>query len=227
VIGETVALSSADGFIFPAVHLSPREARRGGLVILAALWGVTPHIRALAATFAEEGWEVLAPSLLERWDPGFAVRDVEPERRQRRQVAAEAAGWGRDCWRDIQAAVNRLAPPVCVMGFCFGGTAAWSAACRCDGLAAAACFYGGHILQDLAETPKCPTVLHFGRHDPLIPLAAVQAIEAAHPDLPIWLYYAGHAFVAPSDHHPESARLALLRTRQHFHRTISAKEAGA
>ena len=104
------------------------------------------------------------------------------------------------------------------MGFCFGGTAAWIAACQCTGLSAVSSFYGGQIIDYLDQTPQCPTILHLGRSDALIPPADVEAIQAAHPDLPVWLYEAGHAFVAPNGFHADSANLALLRTRQLFQR---------
>ena len=59
--GETLRLQSrADGFRFEAWHAPARGARRGGLVVLHAIWGVTPHLRTLAGEFAEDGYEVLA-----------------------------------------------------------------------------------------------------------------------------------------------------------------------
>ena len=220
--------SPADGFRFPAYQAAPNgQPRRGGLIILHAIWGVTPHIRALCDEFAAEGYETIAPSLLERWDPGFAEKDVEPALHPRREAAAIAARWGGDTWPDVQAAIDALQPPVSLMGFCFGGTAAWVAAARCSGLSAASCFYGGQIAQYRELQPRCPTILHFGRQDELTPPEDIAAIEAAHPDLPIWLYDAGHAFVAPSGHHEDSAKLAMLRTRQLFHRASGTKEAGA
>jgi carboxymethylenebutenolidase len=220
--------SHTDGFEFPAYRAAPHgQPRRGGLVILHAIWGVTPHIRSLCDDFAAEGYEVLAPSLLERWDAGFAEADIEPDRYPAREAAAVASGWGGNVWQDVQAAIDVLARPVSLMGFCFGGTAAWVAACRCTGLSAVSSFYGGRIGFYRDETPLCPTILHFGRQDALIPPDEIAAIEAIHPDLPIWLYDAGHAFVAPSGYHADSARLAMLRTRQLFHRASGAKEAGA
>jgi carboxymethylenebutenolidase len=219
--------SRKDGFRFPAYHAEAKEARRGGLVILHAMWGVTPHIRDLCERFADEGYETLAPSLMERQDPGFADRNIDPERFQLRQAAMEAVENGGAYWPDVQAAIDALKPPVMLMGFCFGGSAAWVAACRCEGLSAAACFYGGHIVQFKDLNPGCPTILHFGRQDELIPPEDVADIEAAHPDMPVWLYDAGHAFVAPNAYHADSAKLAMLRTRQLFHRASGAKEAGA
>ena len=216
-----------DGFVVPAFWAPAREARRGGLIILHAIWGVTPHIRRLCETFADEGYDVVAPSLLERWDPGFASQDVEPWRFSARLAAAETSGWGAKTVDDVQAAVDALEPPVSVMGFCFGGSAAWAAACHCRGVAAVSAFYGGHIVDHRFDRPSCPTILHFGRNDPLIPMADVLKIEAAQPELPVWLYDAGHAFVAPNDHQADAATLALLRTRQHFHRAGGRAESGA
>lgn len=229
-MGEQVTLvSTGDGFRFPAWHEPAREARRGGLVMLPAIWGVTPHLRALAAEWAGEGWEVLVPSLFEREDPGFAERDLDPARMAHRMALAASTGQGDSTPRDTQAAVDWLAPrgPVFVMGFCFGGTAAWVAACRCRGIAAASCFYGGHIVRFVDETPRCPVLLHFGRQDELITPADVEAIAARHPDIPIHLYEAGHAFVAPGGRHEDSARLAILRTKALFTRTGGGREAGS
>ena len=224
-----IELTSADGFTLPAWHEPAREARRGGMVICHAIWGVTPHLKALAAGFAAEGYEILIPSLLERYDPGggFPDKDTDPALYPAREKAAIASGWGGACDRDIQAAIDALGPPAYLMGFCFGGTAAWVAACRCTEIAAAACFYGGHIVNYVSETPRCPTILHFGRTDELIPPHDVEAIRAQHPELPVHEYDAGHAFVAPSGLHADSARLAMLRTRALFHRASGTKEAGA
>lgn len=222
-------LVSGDGFRVPAWHEPAREARRGSMVICHAIWGVTPHLRALAAGFAEEGYEVVIPSLLERYDPGagFPERDTDPTLYPVREKAAIASAWGGACDRDIQAAIDALAPPVVVLGFCFGGTAAWVAACRCTGVSATACFYGGHIVNFVSEQPRCPTILHFGRRDELIPPHDVETVRQQHPDLPVHEYDAGHGFVAPSGYHADSARLALLRTRAFLHRAAGTKEAGA
>ena len=230
-MGEAVRLTSPrDGFVFEAWREPAREARRGGLVILHAVLGVTPHLRALAHEWAGEGWEVLVPSLFDRDAPGLAAIDVEPIRLVERKALAERTGWGDTTTPDVQAAIDALAGPdraTCLMGFCFGGTAAWLAACRCEGLAAVSCFYGGHIARFAEETPRRPTLLHFGRRDPLIPPQDVEAIAVAHPDLPIHQYDAGHAFVAPNGLVADAARLSMLRTRALFHRAVGGREHGA
>ena len=218
-MGEAISLTSArDGFRFGAYHAPVSDARRGGLVILHAIWGVTPHLRQLADSYAETGYEVIVPNLFERVQPGFRDHDTDQSLLDQQMSYGRASGWGVDLLDAVQAAIDALAPPVFAMGFCFGGTVAWLAASRCTGLAAVSCFYGSQVAQFLGDTPKVPLILHLGRLDPVIPPVDVDAIRAAHPDLTIHMYDAGHAFVAPSGHHPDSARLSLLRTLQLFAR---------
>jgi carboxymethylenebutenolidase len=227
-VGETVRLASAlDGFEFDAYRAVPTDARRGGLVVCHAIWGVTPHLRALADGFAEDGYEVLVPSLFDRFQRGFAERDGDPALMARQTGFAEATRWGAQVLDAVQAAIDALSPPVFAMGFCFGGTTAWLAAARCTGLAAVASYYGGQITDYLDEVPKVPINLHLGKADELIPPEAVEAIRAAHPDLPVYMYEAGHAFVAPNGFHADSARLSRLRTLALFARHGGGRGEGA
>lgn len=216
--GERIELRTATGDAVAAWHVRAPDARRAGLVVLHAIWGVTPHIRALCAEFAEDGYETLAPSLLGPALAPFPDADLNPAALAERVALAEVSGHGAATPDRVQLAIDALAPPVMVMGFCFGGTAAWLAAARCDGLSAASCFYGGQIALHANLTPRCPTILHYGKHDPLIPPEGPAKLADRYPEMPIHLYDAGHAFMAPSDYHADSARLAKLRTLQLFHR---------
>ncbi|MBS0335012.1 MAG: dienelactone hydrolase family protein [Proteobacteria bacterium] len=216
-MGDTVRLkSSRDGFEYEAFHETAREARRGGLVILHAIWGVTPHLRELAGDYADIGYEVLVPSLFDRFGRGFAETNADPALMARQMGYGEATKWGLEVLDAVQAAVDALAGPVFVMGFCFGGTTAWLAAQRCHGVAAVSSFYGGQITLYLDGEPRAPTILHLGKADELIPPADVAAIRDAHPELPVYMYDAGHAFVAPNGYDAEAARLSRLRTLAHF-----------
>jgi len=218
-MGEMITLKSRfDSFELAAYHAPPRDARRGGLVLVQEIFGVTEHIRELCDGFAEDGYEVIAPSFYDRAAPGFTA-DYSPESIEKGRELSAAAPWDQ-VQGDLQAAIDALAGPVFVTGFCWGGAAAWLAACRCDGLAAAACFYGRRISELVDETPKVPTILHFGKSDPTIPLEKVEEIRERHPELPIYLYDAGHGFVSDrrADYDPDSARLARLRTLAHFSR---------
>lgn len=196
--------------------MPPADARRGGLVLLHDGWEIGAHVRALAGAFAEAGFEVALPFLFEGLDISGA-----------RQDAFEAAGWGEACLPQVRAAADLLAGPVSVLGLSFGGTVAWLAAGRLSGLSAVSSLSGGHVARWLDEGPRCPTILHFGKHDAMIPPADVQRISEAHPDLPVWLYDAGHGFCTPgAEYDPDAAHLAMLRTRQLFHRAGGKAEMG-
>lgn len=222
--GETMELTSqADGFAFGAYRVGPQDARHGGLVLIQEIFGVTAPIRALADGFAEDGYEVIAPALFDRLERGFEAGH-DDEGRAKGLRYSQVTPWDQ-VQGDLQAAVDALAGPVNVAGLCWGGTAAWLAACRCGGVAAASSFYGRRIVELLAETPRCPAILHFGKSDPSIPPSMVEQIRAAHPDLPIYLYDAGHGFLSDrrADYHADSARLARLRTLQLFQRSSGVR----
>jgi carboxymethylenebutenolidase len=85
--------------------------------------------------------------------------------------------------------------PIGVIGFCMGGTAAFLAACRIQGLAASVCYYGGAIGKFADEKPKCPIQMHFGEKDESIPLATVEDIKKKIPQAEVYVYPgAAHAF---------------------------------
>ncbi|MFI4935563.1 MAG: dienelactone hydrolase family protein [Caulobacterales bacterium] len=216
-MGERVSLTSpADGFSFAAWRAAPEDARRGGLVLIQEVFGVTDHIRELADGFAADGYETLAPSLYDRLQVGFeAGYDAEGVGAGRRY--SEETPWDQVAG-DLIACVAALKPPVFVAGYCWGGTATWLAACRCEGVAAASSFYGRRIPELTEETPRCPIILHFGRKDASIPQTVVEAIAVAHAEIPIHLYDAGHGFVSDrrADYDADAARLARLRTLRLF-----------
>lgn len=227
-MGEVIRLTSPyDGFSFGAYHAKPDDARRGGLLLIQEIFGVTDHIRELADGFAEDGYEVIAPAFYDRLEPGFAA-DYSPESIQKGVRYSQETPWDQVA-ADAQAAVDQLDPPVFVTGYCWGGAAAWLAACRCTGLAAASCFYGRRISELKDETPGCPTILHFGKSDASIPPERIEEIRERHPDLPIYLYDAGHGFVSDrrADYDADSARLARLRTLALFARNGGGRGEGA
>ena len=212
-MGETITLkSSFDAFELSAYHAKPTDARRGGLVLIQESFGVTDHIRELADRFAEDGYETIAPAYYDRLEPGFAA-DYGQEAVAQGVRYSQETPWDQ-VTGDTQGAIDALSGPVVVTGVCWGGAAAWLAACRCTGLSAASAFYGRRITELKDETPKVPIILHFGKTDASIPLERVEEIREAHPDVPVHLYEAGHGFFSDrrTDYHADSARLARLRT---------------
>ncbi len=215
--------SQADGFSFGAYHAQPEDARHGGLIVLQEIFGVTDGVRQICDSFAAQGFEVIAPQLFDR-----SQRDFEGERtpagyalglRYRKDTAAELT------LGDIGACIAALEPPVFVIGFCYGGSMAWMAACRLPGLAGVSAFYGSGIADSADETPLPPTILHFGKTDKHIGPDHWSRIAEAHPDLPLYLYEGGHGFFSEDSeaYSPDAARLARLRTLQLFRRSAGAK----
>jgi len=100
-----------------------------------------------------------------------------------------------------------------VVGYCLGGSLAWLAATRLHP-AAAVGYYGGRIAQYASEQPQCPVMLHFGEKDAHIGPEEIAKIREAHPDIPVFLYDAGHGFNCDQrpDYDAASARLARQRT---------------
>jgi carboxymethylenebutenolidase len=64
-------MTMADGAGIDVYRTTPTGARKGGLVLIQEIFGVTEHIRELSDRYAEDGYEVLAPALYDREHPGF------------------------------------------------------------------------------------------------------------------------------------------------------------
>lgn len=222
-MGETIKLTSEDGHMFDAYRVLPPGPPRGALVVVQEIFGVNGHIKRVTDGWAADGYVALAPALFDRVERGFAIgytaADIERGRAVRGKIAVD------DMVRDVRAAVKALAAEgrkVGVVGYCMGGTMAWLAATRIDGVACAVGYYGGGIPDAKHEKPRCPTLLHFGEEDQSIPMDAVRAVMAAHPEVPVHIYPAGHGFNCDerASYHEPSARLARERTlaflRQHL-----------
>lgn len=213
-MGETVTLVATDGHRLSGYRAEPDGARRGSVVVIQEVFGVNAHIRDVCDRFADLGYTALAPALFDRIRPGVEL-DYDQVGIEEGRSLVGRLGWDHPV-RDVDAAARALEPErrVGVVGYCWGGTVTWLAACRLD-VACAAGYYGRQIIDFVEERPRCPMILHFGGEDALIPLSVVDRIKAAHPDVPIYVYEgAGHGFNCDrrGDFRREVAALALERT---------------
>jgi len=222
-MGHWIKLKAGDGFELSAWRAEPKSAPRGGVVVVQEIFGVNAHIRSVAEGYAAEGYLAIAPAIFDR-----AERDVDlaavPESFAR--GAGLAGKIAREAMLlDVGAAVEAAkgAGKVGVVGYCLGGTVAWLAAARVQGLSAAVGYYGGGVIGLKELKPLVPTMLHFGEKDDHIPQAGVREIAAAHPDVPIFLYPAGHAFNRDggASYDAPSAALAKSRTLEFFARRLA------
>jgi carboxymethylenebutenolidase len=217
--GKLVQMKMKDGAEIGVYHAEPKGRRRGGLVVIQEIFGVTDHIKEVCDGFAADGYEVLGPSLYDREAPGFQA-SYEPEDIQKAIKIARGDHPFELSIADTGVCIDALKSkgPVFITGYCYGGSVTWAAACKCDGLAAASGYYGGNIAQMAEWTPKCPTILHFGKHDHVITMEAVEKVQKLHPDVKVYVYDAGHGFNSDrrTDYSPENAKLARERTLELF-----------
>ncbi len=144
--------SKADGFEFEAYHAVPTDARRGASRADPGIFGVTQGIRELADGFAADGYEVLAPSMFDRQEPGFDVpRNPLGIAKGRDYMLGN--GWD-NALATCRPASTALKGPVFITGYCYGGTVAWLAACRCTGLSAASAITAAASPVSSARLPR-------------------------------------------------------------------------
>lgn len=218
-MGDHVELVASDGFRLRAYVARPTSAPRGGVVVVQEIFGVNAHIRQVADGYAADGYVAVAPQLFDR-----AARNVElgygPEDMQKGVALARQQSKMENVLLDVQAAIDSAAAHgrVGIVGYCFGGLVTWLSASGLERLAAAAGYYGGGVTQEAARKPRCPTILHFGDRDAHIPVAGVEALAKAQPDVTVYRYDADHGFNC--DHRgsfdAKAAALARSRTLQFF-----------
>jgi carboxymethylenebutenolidase len=210
---NTETLEAADGHKLAAYRAAPAGVPRGAIVVVQEIFGVNGHIRSVADDFASEGWLAIAPALFDRVERGielgYTPADIERGRTIRGAVSNEAA------MLDIAAALNAVRPAgkVGVIGYCWGGTLAWVAACRLQGLAAAVSYYGGGIGELLGMNPLCPVLAHFGEKDQSIPVQVAADMRQAHPEVEVHVYPAGHGFNCDQRGSFDKPSAALARER--------------
>ena len=207
------SITAADGHQLDAYEVHP-DGARASVVIVQEIFGVNPHIRSVVDRYASFGYRAIAPALFDRIERGVEFGYDEPGKQRSIEIAMQIAF--EPAMLDVAAAVAVTAEtgPVGVVGYCFGGSLAWLSAADLP-VAAAVGYYGGQVHGMIDRMPAAPTMLHFGELDAAIPLEQVEAISAAHQDVPVHVYPgADHGFScdARATHHALSAAIALGRT---------------
>jgi carboxymethylenebutenolidase len=213
-LGSMTSLTASDGFKLGAYRADPQGKPKGGLVVVQEIFGVNHHIRHLCDEFAALGYASVAPAIFDRYEPnfesGYSPAEIEVAR-----VYIGKADFGK-ILADTQAAIDSVqsAGKVAVVGYCLGGSVAFMAACKLNGITCAIGYYGGMIAKNADLKPKVPTMLHFGETDHSIPMTDVEIVKQKRPDVQTFVYPAGHGFSCderPSFHEP-SHKQALERT---------------
>jgi carboxymethylenebutenolidase len=217
-MGKTLKLTAADKHEFGAYRADPSGKPKGGLVVIQEIFGVNHHIRATCDTFAASGYLAVAPALFDRAERGieygYQQTDIEKGRAIMQKLDLNNA------LTDVKAAlaIAKEGGKVGIVGYCWGGTVSFAAACRLDGLACAVSYYGGGVGNLVGEKPKCPVQFHFGDKDQSIPMDTVEKVKKGYPDQALYVYSAGHGFNCDErgSYDADSAKLALGRTLEFF-----------
>jgi carboxymethylenebutenolidase len=204
-MGEFTTLMARDGHEYNAWLSAPSGAARGAVVICQEIFGVNRHIRGVADRYAADGYVTIAPCLFDRIRRGIELGYTEQETQE-----------GRGYRLQITSSINvvKHAGRVAVIGYCWGGTLAYLAACDLP-ISCAVSYYGGQIAKEhLGKSPKRPVMYHFGERDPHIPPSDIEKIRAADPNGVFHRYPADHGFNCEerATYDAASAQLARERT---------------
>ena len=218
-MAETFELSAADGHRFSAYRAEPAGQPRGGLVIIQEIFGITPHMREVGDQYAAQGYSCIVPAMFDRVRPGIVLDYSQMQEGVETMMALKPSQTLLDMGAAVDAAAS--AGKTGVVGYCWGGTMAYIAACRLP-ISAAVSYYGGRILQYADHKPRCPVMYHFGERDQSIPMNTVEKVRQLHPDGIFYTYPAGHGFNCSgrASYEPESARLAFERSLEFLHTNV-------
>jgi len=212
-MGKHIRLTASDGHAFAAYVAEPAGKPKGGLVVAMEIFGVNSHIRSVADGYAADGYSAIAPALFDRverdYETGYSQEEIQ------RGVAVIQKINLDDTLKDVSAAVESIANAgkTGIVGYCWGGTVAWKAACTLTSLACAIPYYGGGVPGLVGLKPKCPVLLHWGETDHSIPLEKAKAFAAAHPEQRHYFYAAGHGFNCDQRGSYDAASAKLARSR--------------
>jgi carboxymethylenebutenolidase len=222
-MGGRINIMTTGTHCIGAYLAKPDAKPKGGVVVVQEIFGVTPHIRDVADTFARAGYTAIAPAFFD-----FVENDVE--------LAYDKAGTERGKTLAMDVGLDRATEAVAsaaesiessgkigVVGYCWGGTVALLAAQRL-GLPAVS-YYGARNTGYLDQPLKAPAIFHFGANDRSITPEAIEKHRKAWPDAPVYVYeHCGHAFnrdVDKSVYNKDAADLALGRTLAFFDRELA------
>jgi carboxymethylenebutenolidase len=220
----------------------PAQAPRATVVMLGAIWSVTPHIEDLCRQLAQRGYGAIAPCLFRGVD--IPARDAPPEVLARTFLEFD----DRRCIRDLRAVVRAaargelgFAPGALVpWGFCLGGRFAHHLGAFSEHVAGVINFYGRLRFARQPTKPflpievtgliEVPYLGQFAETDELIPRADVEELRAAlqSRNVPnrIDVYQgARHGFLdpmRPAEHHPGAAAKAWAASLE-FLEQVSAR----
>lgn len=217
---QMIRLTAEDGFELDAWIARPEGRPRGAVVIGQEMYGVTEYLKRVAAFYAAQGYLTITPALYDRRERDCVLAYNEADR-DRVHTLYKSMDWEQSLL-DLAAARAFVADAgpgsalkTAIVGFCWGGSLAWMAACR-QPFDAAVAYYGSAMPDYKGETNRCPVIAHVGELDSSLPPARVAEFSAVHPEVAFYSYPgAAHGFdneTRAARYHAEAHRLARERS---------------
>ena len=226
---ESLLLDGQPIDVYVAQAMQPQGAT---VLMLSAIWSVTPHIESLCDRLAGLGIHAIAPCMFR--GQGIPALDAAPDALARTFLSFD----DRRCTRDLKALVHQLARgefgfdagPIVPWGFCLGGRFAHYLGAMTNEVAGLVNFYGRMRFErqpikpflpiELAGLIQVPYLGHFAEIDALIPAADVDALKVALTEQrtphAIHVYpRVRHAFFdssRPADHDAQASSIAWTRS---------------
>lgn len=166
-VRSEIDIQTADGTAH-AVLVKPEAGGRAGVILYMDAFGLRPSIEAMAERLAGEGYTVLAPDTLYRFQPygpydaATAFDDEENAKKIRSMIGGTTQAMTIADTKYFIEALEKagVTGPIGAVGYCMGGSRALNAAAHYpDRIAAAASFHGGGLAGDGEDAPY----LHAGK----------------------------------------------------------------
>ena len=222
---ETLKFNTANGESTAYVAI-PDKPNGKGIIVVQEWWGLNEHIKDIANRYAEEGFTAVAPDLYR----GRLAKTPEEAGTLMKNLEIE------DGLNTIESALEKARENFDVdrfgiTGFCMGGTYTMHAACKLEGLSAAAAFYGDFPEEIILKQLKMTVMFVSGTKDKWINPEKVGELEqiARENFLPIdsVKYEADHAFfndTRPEAYDEAAARDAWKKVLDFFNKNLETVE---
>ena len=211
MVKKIIQLTAGDGHQFAAFIAAPKCKPIAMLVLVHEIFGITTHMQSLAVRYASYGFKTIIPALFDRIQADAVISYSAPDRGRAIAQQCQPAL----VLEDLDAACQQAdGSSIGVIGYCWGGTFAYLAACNLT-INAAVSYYGTKVVENIQDNLDVPIQFHFGLDDQLISADDIAKIQQAHPRQKLWVYqHAGHAFACEDrpSYKPQSSQLAEQRT---------------
>lgn len=228
-----ITIQGPDGS-FGAYIAKPTSGTGPGLVVIQEIFGVNKVMQNLCDEFASDGYVAVCPDLFWRIEPGITLTDQsEEEWNKAFELMNKFLPDFEKGQADLQATTTAIRElddcngKVGCVGYCLGGSLAYSMACQSDTDASVG-YYPVQIDDHLpyAEYIKNPAMFHIAEKDGFCPPESQTAIAAAftkNDKIKLHTYQnVDHAFarLGGANYNKEAADLANSRTAELFQQAL-------